>query len=150
MPVMFPYHVETTFEGEDARERASAFIQQFRNRPVHYLIISPALPYPREVWEFWHSRYVHYFGAVHVPGREIAGGAGWRDLVEIIADGEYVWRTGGEAPLHVGDHVLEAGGRVLLRRGRYVLELPAGGEGLLVLRLPDPPAPDTTPFFVGF
>jgi hypothetical protein len=150
LPAMFPYHIEMAFGGEDAHEQARAFIEEFRNRPVQYMILTRGQLYPREVWEFWHTSYVHYFGAVHVPGRGITGGPGWRDSVEIIVDGEYVWRTRGDARVHVGGHVLDPGERVFLRRGRYPLELPHGRDGMLVLGLPDPPAPDTTPFFLGF
>jgi hypothetical protein len=150
-PPMFAHTIAEEFGGEDRSERARAFIARFREMPVSFVILPVGQPYPPEVWEFWRTRYVHYYSAVHVPGRAVAGRTGWRDTVEIIVPGEYVWRTAAEQgpSLRVGSEVLEPGETLTLERGYYPLGLPGGGEGMLVLALPEPPAPGTPRFYTG-
>jgi hypothetical protein len=77
---------------------------------------------------------------------------GWSAAFEVIVPGEYVWRTSeqGRGLLRVGDHALGPGDSVMLdERGYYELRLPEGGEGMLVLALPEPPAPGSARFYRG-
>jgi hypothetical protein len=125
-------------------------VDEFRDRPVAFMIPPVSPWYPAELREFWGSRYVHYRGAVHVPGRHVRGGPGWAGAFDVLVPGDYRWLPEAEAagPLEVVGRRVEAGHTVLLDEPRvYALRLPEGGAGLLVLALPDPPAPDPTPFF---
>jgi hypothetical protein len=150
-PPMFAHTIVAEFGGEDRSQRAREFIARFREVPASFLVLPVGQQYPQEVWDFWRTRYVHYYSTVHVPGRAIVGVAGWRDSMEVIVPGEYVWRTdaAGGPTLHVGTHVLESSQTVRLKRGYQALRLSEGGEGMLVLALPEPPAPGTTQFYIG-
>jgi hypothetical protein len=145
---MFPHNIRSRFGGPDRDEQVRQFIDVFRARPIQYMVLAVEQQYPPEIWDFRRTRYVHYYSTVRVPGRAIAGGAGWRDSIEVIVPGTYMWRTHaqGSGALLVGTKVLEAGQTVHLERGYHRIELAEGGEGILVLSLPEPPAPDTTPF----
>jgi hypothetical protein len=151
-PVRFNQNVIAEFDGEDGSERTRELIDEFRTRPVVFLIMPYDL-YPRELWEFWRTRYVLYHGAVHVPGRRLRGEPGTSGTFEVIVPGEYVWRPSSpdSGPLHVAGLLVDAGSSVVIREpGVYAVGLPAGGEGMFVLALPDPPAPDHTPFYRGW
>jgi hypothetical protein len=152
--VRFAQSVRAEFGGEDGVEHGRGLVEEFRARPVVFLILPPTgHRYPAEAWEFWRTRYVRYHGAVHVPGYAIRGGPGWSGTFEVLRASEYTWRAMSEtaAPLEVGGRIVESGATVALdRKGIYPLRLPEGGEGMLVLALPEPPAPDSTPFYRGF
>ena len=50
-----------------------AFIQEFEQRPIHYIIESSLLDwFPPEVESFWGAHYVRYAPAVFVPGARVA------------------------------------------------------------------------------
>jgi hypothetical protein len=152
--VRFLEQVRREFGGPDATYRARRLIEEFRQRRVAF-VIPPrdSEPYPAEVREFIRTRYVHYFGAVHVAGRSVRGEAGWSADFEAVVPGAYVWLTppGAEGTLGVNGHVLAPGETIGLREpGPWRLLLPHGGVGMLVLALREPPAPNTTPFFAGF
>jgi hypothetical protein len=152
-PVRFYQRVRVEFGGEDRAERVAALLEEFRARPVEFMILPVRQGYPQELWEFWRTRYVPYHGAVHVPGRWIRGGPGWSGTFEVVAPGDYVWRTppGATAPLEVVGTRVEPGTSIFLgHQGMVALRLPEGGEGMLVVALPQPPAPDTTGFYPGF
>jgi hypothetical protein len=152
-PVRFYQRVRIEFGGEERDERIRALIEEFRSRPVEYMILPEGHGYPQELWQFWSTRYVHYHGAVHVPGREVRGGPGWTGDFEVVVPGEYVWRAapGADGSLEVTGVDLEPGGIVVFQGpGTVRLRLPRGGDGILVLSLPDPPSPDATPFYTGF
>lgn len=155
-PDPFPVHflgaVRQQFAGEDRLQRIRDMAGEFRSRPVAFMIPPTGHGYPPELWAFWNTRYVHYHGAVHVPGRTIVGGSGWSGDFEVIVPGRYVWRTGEEVAgaLEVGGRRVVPGATILLNDPGYAsLRLPDGGEGILVLSLPDAPATDTTSFYVG-
>jgi hypothetical protein len=93
---------------------------------------------------------VHYHGPIYVAGRHVHGGPGWTGSFEPIVGGQYIWRAAPEIsrPLEVAGKEVEPGTTILLEEQvLYRLRLPEGGQGMLVLDLPEPPAPDTTPFF---
>lgn len=152
-PVWFAQHLRR-FGGEGAEAEIAGLMAEFRSRPVQFMVEPPWWePYPRELRDFWATRYAPYRGHVRIPGREIRGEPGWEDELEIIVPGEYRWWAD-EArgrPLVVGTDTVTAGGVVTLtRRGVVDLTLPEGGEGVFALSVTDPPAPDSTSFFRGF
>jgi hypothetical protein len=152
-PVRFYQTVRREFGAEDRAERIADLQSEFRGRPVEFMIMPVRHGYPDELYAFWSTRYVHYHGSVHAPGIRINGGSGWSGRFEVIVPGEYVWLAdhGAGVPLDVAGLRVQAGGSVHLEeQGMVGLRLPAGGEGMFVLALPEPPAPDTTPFYRGF
>jgi hypothetical protein len=151
--VRFYQTVRVEFGGEDRAARIDQLMREFRTRPVEFMILPVRQGYPPELWEFWRTRYVHYHGAIHVPGRRVSGDPGWAGTFEVMVPGEYAWRAtiAAAAPIKVAGVRLEPGASVVLdRQGIVPLRLPEGGKGMLSLALPEPPAPDTTPFYSGF
>jgi hypothetical protein len=151
-PVWVHEHVRARFGNEpDATENTRLLMQEHRDRPVAFMIPPlPWEPYPDELREFWETRYVHYHGAVHVAGRPITGGPGTTLTFDVFVPGAYVWlpSSGVAAPLTVAGHELDPGDVVVIDEpGVVPVHLPEGGNGMLVLALPDPPAPDPRPFF---
>lgn len=152
-PIQFGAQIRAAFSGERREQRVRELLQEFRDRPVAFLIPPIESGYPEELREFWRTRYVHYYGGIHVPGRQVRGGPEWTGAFEVIVPGEYAWRAAatGSNPLEVEGHSLQPGSSILLSEQRlYSLALPEGGDGLLVLALPEPPERDTVEFFVGY
>jgi hypothetical protein len=118
-PVRFAQTLARHFAGPEGAERTQELIEEFRSRPVAFLIV-PHERFPEEFRNFGQTRYVHYRGAVHVPGRIVSGSAGWSDTFEVIVPGEYVWRT---SPATATTR-LEMAGTVLEPEGRVVIEAP--------------------------
>jgi hypothetical protein len=152
-PVRFYGAVLHQFSGPARLQRVQEMAEEFRTRPVSFLIPPVGHGYPPELWAFWDARYVHYHGAVHVPGRMVAGGDGWSAEFEVIVPGDYIWRPTSAAarPLEVAGRRVNPGEVISLDEPGFTsLALPEGGAGTLVLSLPEAPAPDTTRFYVGF
>lgn len=145
----FP-QLREAFGGDGRDEAIREVVDELRGRPVTFMIPPVSPWYPLELREFWESRYVHYRGAIHVPGRSLTGGPGWSGMFDVLVPGEYRWlaEASGAGPLDVAGRLVHPGQKVLLdEQGVYPLGLPEGGKGMLVLSLPDPPDPDPTPFF---
>lgn len=151
-PVWVDEHVRARFGNEpDATGNTRLLMQEHRDRPVAFMIPPlPWEPYPAGLWDFWETRYVHYHGAVHVAGRRVRGGSRTTLTFEVIVPGAYVWlpSSGPAARLDVAGLDLGPGDEVVFDApGEVPVHLPEGGDGVLVLALPDPPAPDPRPFF---
>jgi hypothetical protein len=147
-PVRFVHRVHREFLGEDRSQSVEAMVEEFRARPVAFMIPPISHGYPPELWAFWDTRYVRYHGRIHVAGREVHGAPGWSGDFEVIVPGAYVWRTGAGdlGPLQVEGRLIDPGAVVLLEnQGYYTLQLPEGGAGMFVLSLPEPPSPDFIP-----
>jgi hypothetical protein len=146
--ILFPQNV-ARLDGPQGEESARALLQEFRNRPVQFMI-EPHEPYPPPFREFWATRYVPYHASVLVPGRLVRGGAGAMVPFEVLVPGEYAWypAPGSAASIVVGGGTVHPGQRVALATpGVYGVELPTGGEGMLVLALPEPPSSQAVPFY---
>jgi hypothetical protein len=148
-PVRFNEHLVSDFAGQERGVRARALIEEFRSRPVSFMI-PPIGPYPREVRNFWETRYVHYAAAVWIPGRTISADSLWRGKFEAIVPGAYTWHSAQPVSLFVDGTRLEPGASRQLAAGMHRLEVPASADGVLALAVPHPPYPDTTPFYRPF
>jgi uncharacterized membrane protein (UPF0136 family) len=151
-PVRFRQHALAEFGGPDGTARAHALIDEFRRRPVSFLI-PPTDNYTDGFSNFLATRYVHYSGSVHVAGRTVRGEPGTAAAIEVVVPGTYVWRPSGlRAPaIEIDGSLLEPGDTVVLPdRRTYSISLTQGGEGMLVLSLPEPPEPDARPFYTGW
>jgi hypothetical protein len=148
-PVRFAARLAAALSTEYRAKLTQDLLEAFRNRPVAFMI-PPVEPHPEPLQEFWNTRYIHYYGGIHVPGRSIDGGPGWTGTFEVIVPGRYVWRSTGiePRPLEVDGRRIAAGASIGLDQQRYhSLHLPEGGAGMFVISLPEPPAADTVSFF---
>ena len=151
-PTRLRGRVLAEFGGVGGAEHVGELMNEFRSRPVSFLV-PPFESYPHELRRFWDTRYVKYFAAVHVPGRWIRGPRGATGTFEVIVPGEYIWRTStnDSAQLEVQGRILKTGSSIALpAQGEYPISLPEGGEGMIVLALPQPPSPNSRGFYAGW
>lgn len=141
-PVRFRQNVVSEFRGPDAAERSARFIDEFRGRPVAFMIHPGS--YNDVIDEFWATRYVPYAAAVSVPGRRIVEPG---TEFEPIVSGHYVWHSP-NADLRIDGALVRPGERVPLTAGRvYRLDVRPGEDGMLALALREPPSPQESSFF---
>lgn len=149
-PVWFHEHLTARFNSEPAASQTTDWlIREFRERPVVYFVgLQSWEQYPDRFKTFLDEHYVHYFGAVHLPGRSFSGGEDVQTF-EVIVPGAYVWRSDPAAtPLSVGGVSVPPGASVRLDAGAYTVRSDA--PGMLVLAVEDSPAPDEQPFFTSW
>ena len=151
-PLRSRINIERDFYGEGALERTEVFLNEFRRRPVAFMIPSiEARRYPDRIQEFWRSHYVTYFGHVAVPGRRMAGPGGSGALFEPLVAGSYRWWPDADGTLRVGDRELQPGESITLPQEVSVdLILVEGGGGIFALQTDRPPAPDLSHFFTRY
>jgi hypothetical protein len=150
--VRFHQTVVAEFGGERATANMRDLLAEFRTRPVSFMILPDnAGGYPREIVEFWLTRYVPYRASALVPGRAVRGEPGTSGTFEVIVSGEYIWRPSpDEVPLEFDGQLLEPGATVTVAEpGTYRIGLPQGGGGMIALNLREPPAPDPQ-FYKGW
>jgi hypothetical protein len=143
--------VQSRMTGPGAQPRIDAFIAEFRERPVSFLIAHRLFPFPDPIDTFWRTHYVYYRDEVLVPGRRIGGPAGTTAAIEIIVPGRYRWRPvapSADARLRLGPEVIEPGASIVLERGTYEFTLvDEVASGLLTLEMRDDPQPPGRPFY---
>ena len=153
-PTRFGEHVLRDFGGPDGEARAREMMDEFRTRPVSFMIRPTDPNYPASLQDFWDTHYVRYSGAVEIPGRFVGMGEVVEQGVDFepVVAGAYRWwpETAGEVllvdgePLAPGETVkLPAAGTVTLRPVRT-------GGGLFALDVGRPPAPSREPFYTLF
>jgi len=127
-----------------------AFIDEFRRRPVAFVIDADRLGYfPEKVKQFWTDHYRWYYGSVFVAGFDIRPEA-TVDSVDVIVPGQYRWIPSPphkDAALHVNGNTILAGGGAMLEAGvhRFTSQ-PAGAGGSLVLAVGTSPGQRIYPF----
>jgi hypothetical protein len=137
--------VDKFFNGPGGEQFSQGFINEFRRRPVAFLVESFLLkPFPPSVRTFWDTHYVSYADNVAIPGRRLHGGAGAQIELDIIVGGNYRWFGPGAAS--IDGHAVEAGGLIALAVGPHVATLtqdtPAALIALAVKDAPGPQAPE--------
>jgi hypothetical protein len=153
LPLYFSQHIHARFGGPRGAENAARLIDEFRARPVKFLVESWRLgQFPPEVQRFWLENYPHYYGAARVAGRRVAGAAGVEQRVDLVAAGRYRWLPLGAAVPAEIDGVERAPGEVFeLDAGPHLIVLRGElTDGLLVLAMRDRYAPVRLPFYRGF
>ena len=126
------------------------FIQEFRSKPVAYVIDAPRLyHFPANVRQFWLDHYQWYHGSVWVAGFGIAADTA-DDTIDVIVPGRYRWipypRKNGAA-LIVEGQTIQAGSAAPLDTGvKRVSTRPSGTSGILVLALNAPSGNVVYPF----
>ncbi|HEX4956321.1 MAG TPA: hypothetical protein VF017_23285 [Thermoanaerobaculia bacterium] len=149
LPRLLSHQIFVTFTGEGSEARQRAFLEQFRRRPVSFLVSSFRFEsFPEGMQEFWRSHYVAYRWAVLVAGVRARARPGTEREIDLVAGGRYrLHGPEGGPPLR-----LELDGRPLDSSGASApatLDLAAGthrlrfleGEGLALLTLDLPEAP---------
>jgi len=129
---------------------AEAFIEEFRRRPVAFILDADLLGYfPADVVQFWAEHYRWYYGSVSVAGFHIRPDPA-TESVDVIVPGPYRWtpmpryKTAG---LEVDGRVVPAGGTIQLRIGQHkIVTRPARAGGSLMLSLNLPPGNRVYPF----
>lgn len=151
-PVYFSQLIQQRFSGPEAPANGAAFLDEFRARPVKFMVSSWRMnQFPPAIQSFWRENYVPYFASVWVAGRHIAGHAGDVLAPELIVGGRYRWlpHTAGTSVVIDGSRVAP-GGVVDLAVGPHRVELDEDVDaGLLVLALHDAPGPHGS-FYKGF
>lgn len=145
--VYFRPHIEAAFAEPGAAGKISAFIQNFRDKPVHFVIDSHMIGFfPKPITEFWQANYLPYRGPVCVVGRALAAGESVR--WDVFAPGPYRWlaldaaRT---AELEVGGVKLRDRQTIALERGIH--ELHAVDAGWLVYAVHSGPSQTSDAFY---
>jgi len=148
-PVLFSEGILRRFFGAQAPAEISAFIAQFRSRPVKFMIGSHVLnQFPDDVRRFWNSNYVRYHSQVYVPGHPISVTSSGPAAFETIVTGHYCWLPGdGRSQIAIDGRVVAAGERLALRAGPHLVSAPASTHGTLVLALGEGSNPGREPFY---
>jgi hypothetical protein len=152
--VYFSQHLWQLF-GRDAESRArnsEALLEEFRRRPVRYLVESWRLgQFPPEVQRFWGEHYQPYRGAVWVAGRHLEGSAGETVRFPLILAAEYRWLpVSGPQALRIDDVRVAPGEIPRLSAGEHWARFEADTRGVLLLALPEPPGPAQLAFYKRF
>jgi hypothetical protein len=155
MPVLMYMDVLRHFRGPQAAENVRWMQQQFRERPIAFILGSHTLrlfPFPQALERFWQERYVSYYGPVMVPGRQLDGPAGTQLEFEALLPGSYriVRAAGAPAPrLRLQGAELPTDRPFELSRGTHRIERVSAVAGtVLVWNLPVPVRPQPElPFY---
>jgi hypothetical protein len=156
----FPFFVtqsiaSTFYDNEAAIINRIEFIEQFRSRPVAFLLESWRLSlFPEEIRSFWSDHYVRYAPAVFVAGARIDLLPGDSVRFEVLVPGQYRWIPDSPADrntVRIAGTTLEAGSDIFLGRKMYSVSPVADRtSGMLAIRMGEDPDPDSIPFFKPF
>lgn len=151
-PIYFTENIIRAFGGENAQQNIEKLKQEFRSRPVEFLVGTHVFhQFPLELRQFWFDRYVLYEAQVYVPGRFVDVPPGGRATFDVLVPGRYRWELidgGASTRLHVGDRTLAPGEVVELDAGEHALiRTGAPGAGLLVRAIDEPPQPAGEGFY---
>ena len=153
-PTRFGHQVLDQFAAPDGEALARETIQEFRTRPVSFMIRPTDPNYPASLRDFWDTHYVRYLGAVEIPGRFVGTGGVVDQGVafEPVVAGAYRWwPDGADVPLLVDGVSLAPGNTVTLSDSSTVtLTATASGGGIFALDVGRPPAPSSEPFYTLF
>jgi hypothetical protein len=138
IPAMFSPDIWMHFRrSPDASSNTANFIEEFRNRPVAYIIYSHRLSqFPKEVLQYWARHYVWYKRSLYVAGYNITGSAG-PQTIDVTVPGRYRWdllASQSRSELRVDSAIVKPNEEIQLGVGKYqVLILGADSEGQLIL-----------------
>ena len=152
LPRLFSHHIDVHFSGPQGEEATARFIEEFRRRPIAFIIASPRLErFPKPFGDFLRRHYVLYRHAVMIPGLRVNAHPGREREFEILAAGPYrLWSLapGEEIISEVDGHPLAPGASLPLQTGRHRLRVAAGtGLAILAYDVAEPPAPGLQGFF---
>ncbi len=145
-PMYLRENVARTFGGPNAGANTTAFVAEFRARPVAYIVRTHRLEsFPLEVRTFWVEHYVPYRGAVELAGQRVhASGEGTR-TIDIVIAGTYRWVS--TSAVTVDDRPLAAGTSIALSTGSHVARWSTAIDGVLVLAVDAAMQPSSEPYY---
>lgn len=141
-PRLLSQTIAANFYGPGSEPRVAAFLDEFRKRPVAFVVTSYRMQqFPPVVQSFWRRHYVAYRDAVLVPGQLLPLAAGSSRDFELLAAGEYrLHATAGAGDgVEIDGRSLPLGGTLRLEAGAHRARGFGGrGQALLApgLRLP--------------
>lgn len=151
LPFYITQKIVGEFTGRHSKERRNALIEEFRDRPVHFILESYRLEqFPFRVKQFWEAHYVPYRLSVAVPGFHLRAPSGQPQEVEVIVPGSY--RLLDEDPSErvavlVGPRQLVEGESIELDIGWHPVTRTNDARGARLLwALDEPPGP-LVPFY---
>jgi len=152
-PTFFTQNIWGYFGRPAAPERVRDFIEEFRTRPVMFIVDSYRLEqFPAEVRAFMDRAYVQYRAGVMVPGVALTPSDRAEQELEVVVAGAYGWwpfdvdRDGG---VMIDDRELVAGEWLYLDRGTYAVRSQGGNGGRLALRVAGMPQEQDSDFYSG-
>ena len=149
MPTMFsPMIGQRFYKSPQAMQNRADWIEEFRDRPIAYIVDSYRLrQFPEEIREFWSKHYIWYARSMYIAGFNIAGPV----EVDVIVPGRYRWDadpTSPTAALQLASELLEPGAEINLAVGRLPAQtVGEGAHGQLILADLPKPTRDGSPFF---
>ena len=152
-PVYFSQHIFERFSGPDAAEVTTGFLDEFRSRPVTFMVQSFRLDhFPDVVKDFWAEHYIPYAAALLVPGASLDFSSDLETTIfDVIVPGEYrLYGVEAGAVVRVDGVPLRDGETVRLDLGPHGVQAGSNVQGLLALSLPDPPDLPARQFFKRF
>ena len=151
MPTMFSQQIWRRFK--DSPQEEDRFVEEFRNRPIAYLVDSYRLnQFPPIIRAFIDEHYVWYDHGLFVAGFPILPTR--REFhADVVVAGRYRWKPSNPenaAAIEVGGSVLAPFESIHLGVGTYrVQSLAAASEGSLVLaELPEPTGETPEGFYI--
>lgn len=151
LPVYLGHGVVQRLFGPKGEQNTAALIEEFRARPIAFVLETHRLTSFPAVWRaFFSSHYVQYAHRVWLAGQPIAGAAGTASALDVLVAGRYRWLAGGSSParITVASTPLERGQTVVLAAGMQRIELvDPVADGMLVLAVDRPPAPPGPQFY---
>jgi hypothetical protein len=139
LPTLFSQDIWRRFKNSPQAARATTdFINQFRERPVAYVVESYRLrQFPAEIRDFLAEHYVWYARSLYVAGFRIDLPPGARREIDVIVPGEYLWVPEfkeRKLVILVGKDALPPAARISLDKGTHsVSGHQSGTSGRLVL-----------------
>lgn len=152
-PTFFSQEIVAGFYRAEARANIASFLQEFRTRPIRFLVSSIRLQhFPAEVRRFWALHYVPYRDNVFVPGRELEGEEGTEVSLDILVPGRYRWwpsLAAGADAVSIDGAPIAPHADLFLEAGPHTARMPRQAHGWLTLALRDPPGDGPFPPFYG-
>jgi hypothetical protein len=142
LPALFSQGIWQRFSSSsDAANNRDSFIEEFRTRPVAYIVDSYRLgQFPSEIGGFWAEHYIWYARSLYIAGYNIAGPR----EIDIIVPGRYRWDAASESPnavLRIGSKEIRPGQAIEFGVGTTTGEV-IGEHARGQLMLADLPRPD--------
>jgi len=142
--------VLASFTGKAGQQNMNAFVDEFRNRPVSFLIAHRLFRFPEQIDDFWSTHYVVYRDEVMIPGRTVEGRKGDHREFDVIVPGSYNWFSDKSATrqIAIDQHPIESARSIPLTKGNHELTLLEDvHRATIALAVKDEPLPPGPPFY---
>ena len=148
-PTFFAQQAINRWTGPGSAERIAAMEQEFRHRPVTFVIKHRIFALPEQLDSFLSSHYVLYRREVMLPGRAINGARGETTEFEVFVPGRYRWwPSGSDSRVAIDGEPRTADAPFDLAAGVHSLTIvSAQAQGLVTLAVTEPPEPAGPTFY---